>query len=110
MKIISLKQNRDFKRLYNKGKSIVTPYFIVYYSYNKYKQTRLGITATKKIGGAVERNRCRRIIKEAFRQILPGINGTYDFVIVSRARLVNSNSNTILKILSSALESNRLLK
>lgn len=59
----------------------------------------MGITTSKKIGNAVERNRCRRIIRAAFREISPMLNGGYDFVFVARTRTIKKKSTDIKKIM-----------
>ena len=48
--------------------------------------TRLGITTSKKIGKAVQRNRARRLIKTAYRNLLPEIAPGYDIVVVARTK------------------------
>ena len=50
---VSLKQNHEFRRLYNKGKSAVSPYFVVYCRKTGRDQSRLGITTGVKLGNAV---------------------------------------------------------
>ena len=49
---------------------------------------RVGITVSKKIGNAVERNRSRRIIRAAFQSVMGSyeLEGTYDFVLVARTK------------------------
>ncbi len=85
---VSLKQNHEFRRLYQKGKSAVSPYFAVYCRPNRRSVSRLGITTGVKLGNAVKRNRVRRRIRELYRthegQLLPG----YDIVVVARTRAV----------------------
>ena len=71
---VTLKSNSDFRRLYNRGKAITDPALVVYYSKNRAGICRIGITTSKKIGNAVERNRSRRVIREAFRQVCPDLN------------------------------------
>ena len=65
---ISLKQNHEFRRLYNKGKSAVSPYFVIYCRRNGRPVNRLGITTGAKLGNAVKRNRARRRIRELDRK------------------------------------------
>ena len=65
----TLKLNRDFRRLYYKGSSAVHPLIVTYASKNRLGHNRIGITVTKKIGKAVCRNRCKRIIRAAFAQV-----------------------------------------
>ena len=68
-----LKQNWEFRRLYTRGKCISAPAFVLYYAKGKAGRVRLGITAGKKIGTAVSRNRAKRVITAAFDSILPDI-------------------------------------
>ncbi|MBR6772986.1 MAG: ribonuclease P protein component [Clostridia bacterium] len=88
MKTAVLRDNRDFQRLYHRGRKSVSVMFAVYYRQNGLPQTRIGITAGKKLGCAVERNRIRRQIREIIRlspePLLPG----YDIVIVARSRAI----------------------
>lgn len=85
MKIISLTRNGQFQRLYRKGKSFVTPTMVVYVAKNRLPYNRLGITAGKKVGGAVQRNRAKRRIRELFRSNMLRLKQGYDFCIVARA-------------------------
>ena len=90
-----LKLNRDFKRLYHKGSPFVSSAFVLYIAKGRKERTRLGITVTKKIGGAVERNRAKRVITAAFRECAPDIQKGYDFVCVARTRILETNSNIV---------------
>ncbi len=81
-----IKSDRDFKRVYGKGRSYVSPALVTYCYKKKYGGVRIGITTGKKIGGAVERNRCRRIIREAWRQMADKSSGNWDIVFVARVR------------------------
>ena len=85
---VSLKQNHEFRRLYNKGKSAVSPYFAVYCRQTRRPYSRLGITTGVKLGKAVRRNFVRRRIRELYRtnedKLLPG----YDIVVVARTRAI----------------------
>lgn len=86
MKSKALKENKDFRRLYYRGKSKASPSIVTYVMKNRFGETRVGITSSKKIGGAVQRNRARRVIRAAFSEFENGLNGSYDFVFVARAR------------------------
>ncbi|MPM01692.1 Ribonuclease P protein component [bioreactor metagenome] len=86
----SLKHNRDFRRLYAKGKSAVSPYFAVYYRKNRLTFNRLGITVGGKLGNAVTRNRLRRRIKEIYRTNETRFLTGYDIVVVGRTRAVSA--------------------
>ena len=93
--IIKIKENRDFRRIYAKGKTLVSPYVAVYVMKNRRNNVRLGITAGKKIGTAVARNRAKRVITAAFRNCLPNISTGFDFVIVARTRILSVKSTAV---------------
>ncbi len=85
---VPLKQNHEFRRLYNKGKSAVSPYFVVYCRRTGRPVNRLGITTGVKLGCAVKRNRARRRIRELYRTHERKVLTGYDIVIVARARAI----------------------
>lgn len=94
---VSLNLNRDFQRLYRRGKSAARPALVVYAAKNRVGVCRVGITTGKKIGNAVERNRSRRIIRAAFQSVLGNgcINGSWDIVFVARTRTKFQKSTQI---------------
>ena len=83
-KIVTLKENRDFKRLNAKGKSCPHPLLVTYARKNRLNINRVGITTSKKIGNAVSRNRARRIIREAYRSLEMELPVGWDLVFVAR--------------------------
>ena len=91
----TLKLNKEFRRLYGRGKSAVSPVLVAYVSKNRLEHCRIGITTGKKIGCAVKRNRARRVIIAAFRALLPDISGGYDIVFVARGKTPYVKSNEI---------------
>lgn len=86
MKSTTLKENKDFRRLYYRGKSEASSCIVTYVMKNNFCETRVGITSGKKIGNAVKRNRARRIIRAAFSSYEGSLNGCYDIVFVARTR------------------------
>lgn len=98
----TFKLNKDFRRLYGRGKSLVFPSVVVYYQKNRLGICRIGVTAGKKIGCAVKRNRAKRVILAAFRQLLPCISGGYDFVFVARVKTAAVKSTEVLNYLKKA--------
>jgi ribonuclease P protein component len=58
----------SFKRVYEHGRKYQSKYFTAFVLANPVGGSRIGITATRRIGGSVERNRARRLIREAFRK------------------------------------------
>lgn len=106
----SLNRNTDFRTLYYRGKSQVDAALVTYAKRNREEVTRVGITVGKKIGGAVRRNRCRRVIREAYRALLPRVNRGWDIVFVARRRTVFLKSTEIRQIMESQLKALGVLK
>ncbi len=91
----TLNENRDFQRLYKKGKSFVSPILVTYILKNKNDNLRYGITTGKKIGNAVKRSRARRVIRAAFKEIVPQLKNGYDIVFVGRGKTPYVKSTNI---------------
>ena len=107
---VTLKSNPDFRRLYNRGKAITDPALVIYYSKNRAGICRIGITTSKKIGNAVERNRSRRLLKEAFRSICPQVKPQYDIVIVARSKTKYMKSTRLAEIMLGIFEAQNMLE
>ncbi|MBQ2746761.1 MAG: ribonuclease P protein component [Clostridia bacterium] len=101
--IEKLKINKEFRRVYGRGKSHVSPFVVSYVMRQKGENVRLGITVSKKIGSAVVRNRAKRIITAAVRECLPHINCGCDIVLVARTRIVNVKSYDVAAVLKTHL-------
>ena len=98
MKFRAIKENHLFGKAYAKGKRAVTSALVVYvlpdYAAKKLQMSdtrkqlknRYGITVSTKIGGAVTRSRCRRIIREALRSVEKRATLKKGFLIVIAAR------------------------
>lgn len=87
----TLKNNRDFRRMFAKGKSRAGRPIVVYALRNNLGINRLGISAGVKLGGAVVRNRVRRRIREAYRLNELSFKKGYDLIIVARGRAVEAD-------------------
>jgi len=112
-KIITLKTNGEFRRLYGRGRSYVHPLLVTYFLKNRTGIARIGITAGKKIGNAVARNRARRVIREAYRQILPDLALTrsrgWDIVFVARTRICTAKSTQVKGVMKKHFQEAGLL-
>ena len=98
-KVNIVKENKDFNRIIKDNKPFKYKDFIIYLEKREQSVYKFGFSVGKKIGNAVERNRCRRIIRAAFREISPMLNGGYDFVFVARTRTIKKKSTDIKKIM-----------
>lgn len=103
-----LKQNWEFHRAYNRGEAVVSKYYVMYICKGKKNVLRLGITAGKKIGTAVSRNRAKRLITAAFDLCVANLPLGYDFVVVARTRILNTKSNLLAAEIERQLKKEKL--
>lgn len=80
----------------------MTPQFVLFARPNALPHSRLGVTATRRLGKAVWRNRARRLVREAYRQHREDLPASYDFVVVARAPLLQMKSTELGPILVQA--------
>ncbi len=102
-KTVTIKSNCDFRRLYGKGKVFQGPALVSYIMKNRAGICRVGITSSKKIGNAVERNRARRVIRAAYQSIEDKISGNYDIVFVARSKTKYVKSTYLASVMMSQL-------
>ncbi len=109
-KITSICRNNDFRRIYQRGKSFVSPLLVVYVQKNRTEAVRIGITTSKKIGNAVRRNRARRVIREAFYALPVSVRPGVDLVFVARGRTPYVKSTQVRQQMEKALFSAGVLE
>ena len=90
-KTVTIKENRDFRRIYSRGRSAVTPFLVLYCRPNGRDHNRLGITTSTKLGCAVVRNRARRRLREVFRLNRDKLQKGWDVILVARGRTVTAS-------------------
>ncbi|NSW92033.1 MAG: ribonuclease P protein component [Firmicutes bacterium] len=83
-KTIPLKNNREFLKVYKKGRFFAGKYMVLYALPNGLDINRLGVTASKKAGKSVRRNKIKRLIRENYRMQEEMVKRGYDLVFVVR--------------------------
>ncbi len=82
---LRLRNREDFSRIYRGGKSFANGQFVVYWLRQRLADPfRVGVSASKKIGNAVVRNRMRRMVKEIVRHHEARIVPHTDFILIVR--------------------------
>jgi len=105
-----LRYKRDFDRLYKKGRSSGDKYVVVFHIANGLSYNRKAFLASKKVGGAVARNRARRLMKESFRKIETQIKNGSDILIIARATIVGTGCAEVEESVCRALSKGGLLR
>ena len=90
-----LKDAKVFSKMYKKGVRVGHSFAVAYYSSNRRPYNRFGITVGKKVGGAVERNRAKRIIRAAYRKNELLLPIGYDIIIVARPEIKDKKSHEL---------------
>ena len=91
----SLKKNRDFKTVYSNGKSRANKYLVMYVMDSGREDTRIGISASKKVGNSVVRHRFARLVRESFRLNKDILEEGKDIIVVARAAAKDKNFDKI---------------
>ncbi len=79
-----LTKRYEFRQVQLSGRRIHTPHFLIVVRPNSLENTRLGITVTKKVGNAVQRNRIKRVVREVFRRNRYLFPASHDIVFIAK--------------------------
>ena len=98
-----LTRSTDFKRVRRTGKSYAHPFVVLVVQASETPRVRVGVTAGRSVGGAVQRNRAKRLLREAMRPLLPSLPPGWDLVLIARPALLSSTLQEIRHTLANLL-------
>ena len=91
-----LRDGRDYRRLANKGRRVASKNYVVLAVHRRTDGTaRLGITASRRVGGAVQRNRVKRTVREWFRTRQQELASDLDVVVIARSGAVGLSGEEV---------------
>ena len=90
-----LQKNREYQKVYKKGRSLGDGNIVLFAMANNLGFSRFGFTVSKKVGKAVVRNRVRRLFKEACRLNISEFPPGRDYVLLARARVAGKNYQAV---------------
>ncbi|HVP75488.1 MAG TPA: ribonuclease P protein component [Gaiellaceae bacterium] len=83
-----LSRSRDFDAVYRHGRSVSSRFLVLYwFPQEEPAEPRFGFSVPKSVGGAVERNRIKRLLRDAWRERLERVPEGHDYVLIVRAGL-----------------------
>lgn len=90
-----LRQSSDFERVRVSGRSWANHWLVLGVLANDLDRVRVGVSASRRVGGAVKRVRARRLIREAVRPWLTKISGGWDLVFIARVSVGDASFHDV---------------
>jgi ribonuclease P protein component len=100
---IRLRRSRDVQQVYDEGKSWTHPLLVLVARRNGLDHSRVGFTASRKLGGAVARNRAKRLLREAARHLYAELAAGWDVMLIARAGVLKAKEPQVEEALVSLL-------
>lgn len=104
-----LTRSEDFKRVRRSGKSYAHPLVVLVAQSSELKHIRVGVAAGKATGTAADRNRAKRVIREAMRELLPALASGWDLILIARPPLVTASLADAREALKNLLQRAQIL-
>ena len=107
---LTLRKQNDFNRVYKRGKSRGTKYVVLLYMKNNLGYSRFAFVSSKKVGNSVERNRARRLMREALRSFRSSVKPGYDVIFVARNTIEGCAETEVERCMFGAMRASDLLQ
>ena len=104
-----LRNQQDFNRLYNKGKSSGSKYVVLLSIKNGLTYNRKAFLASKKVGNSVNRHRAVRLMRESYRQLESQFPQGYDLLFIARNTISDTKCADVKKSIEAAAKRSNLL-
>ena len=101
---VRLRRTKDVQRTFRDGTSWAHPLLRLVAYPNGLSLTRVGVTASRRVGGAVARSRAKRLLRESARRLYGRIGSGWDVMLVARPDLLGKKQQQIEEALASLLE------
>jgi len=99
-----LKKSWQFRVCYERGRRVVGRYAVIFYARAPGDGPRVGVVASKRVGGAVQRNRAKRLLREAGRNITGKLNDPDTWlVLVAKSAILARTSREVQDDIERAL-------
>jgi ribonuclease P protein component len=99
-----LRTGAEFRRVFEKGIRLSGPLFVLVAVENSEGHDRLGLTVSRRVGGAVSRNRARRLIREGFRRRRARVSARgFDLVVLATRALSEQSQGEVDRELADRL-------
>jgi ribonuclease P protein component len=105
-----LTRSIDFKRVRNKGKSFAHPLVVLVRLPSTEEDLKVGISTSRALGNAVQRNRSKRLLRESMRQLIPLVSTGWDLVLIARSPLVTAAFQDVQSAVAGLLQRAGLLR
>ena len=96
-----IRKRSEYQRVYDRGRKISSRNFTLFLLENDLRRPRLGITATRRMGGAVQRNRAKRLLREWFRKVRESLPAV-DLVVNPREGMDRMSAESLGRELAAA--------
>lgn len=105
-----LTRSADIKRVRRHGKTTAHLFLLIVALPNEQKGLRIGIAAGRALGGAVQRNRAKRVLRAAIQPLTAMIKPDVDLLLLARPGIQSAKSTDVQEVLEGLLKKARLLK
>jgi ribonuclease P protein component len=105
-----LRRSADFRKVREQGRSSVHPLLVLYVFPNQLDHNRFGFSVSRRIGGAVVRNRVKRRIREAARSLKDEVEPGWDLIFIARSHISDADFRSIKQAVRFLLQRACLLR